>query len=83
MLRLIPWFVKQPFSLPFWSFSFGVSALAKASLNMSMTSTSDFMQLLSTALFIFANAVILLLIWHSLLWFFKGLKQLYSPSKVV
>lgn len=83
MMRLIPWFVKQPFSLPFWSFSFGVSALAKASLNMSMTSNNHFMQLLSIALFVLANTIILLLIFHSLLWVFKGLKQLYSPSKVV
>ncbi|MBG2710621.1 dicarboxylate transporter/tellurite-resistance protein TehA [Proteus columbae] len=82
MVRLIPWFVKQSFSLPFWSFSFGVSALAKASLNMSMASNSHFMQLLSTALFIFANLIILLLIWHSLLWVFRGIKKLCCPSKV-
>ena len=76
MIRLIPWFVRQSFSLPFWSFSFGVSALAKASLNMSMASDSHFIQLVSTALFIFANLIILLLITHSLLWVINGLRKL-------
>lgn len=30
MLRLIPWFVKQPFSLPFWSFSFWCFCISKS-----------------------------------------------------
>lgn len=81
MIRLIPWFIKQSFSLPFWSFSFGVSALAKSSLNMSMTSPDRFIQIMTTTLFVFSNLIILLLILCSLRWFFKGLQQLFNTSK--
>ncbi|MDE4771669.1 DUF3313 family protein, partial [Klebsiella pneumoniae] len=28
MLRLMPWYLRQPFNASFWSFSFGISALA-------------------------------------------------------
>lgn len=78
MLRLAPWLFKQPFSLPFWSFSFGISALAKSSLNMSMASDSIFIKLLSISLFVFSNLIILLLILGSLFWILKGVKQLFS-----
>lgn len=66
MIRLIPWFTRQAFTLSFWSFSFGVSALAKSSLNISMSSDSEFIHLLAFTLFIFSNAFILLLVVNSL-----------------
>ncbi|MEQ4923454.1 dicarboxylate transporter/tellurite-resistance protein TehA [Proteus hauseri] len=81
MLRLAPWLFKQPFSLPFWSFSFGISALAKSSLNMSMASDSIFIKLLSISLFVFSNLIILLLILGSLFWILKGVKQLFSVQE--
>ena len=66
MIRLIPWFTQQTFTLSFWSFSFGVSALAKSSLNISMSSDNKFIHLLAFTLFIFSNAFILLLVVNSL-----------------
>ena len=33
MLRLMPWYLSQPFNASFWSFSFGVSALATTGLS--------------------------------------------------
>lgn len=66
MIRLIPWFTQQTFTLSFWSFSFGVSALAKSSLNISMSSDNKFIHLLAFTLFIFSNAFILLLVINSL-----------------
>lgn len=67
LIRLIPWFIKQSFTLSFWSFSFGISALSKASFNLAMTSESIFLKVFATLLFIFANIFILLLIVNSLL----------------
>ncbi|MGM7628895.1 dicarboxylate transporter/tellurite-resistance protein TehA, partial [Serratia marcescens] len=34
MLRLMPWYLSQPFNASFWSFSFGVSALATTGLHL-------------------------------------------------
>ncbi|HCH51285.1 MAG TPA: dicarboxylate transporter/tellurite-resistance protein TehA [Proteus sp.] len=81
MLRLVPWFFKQPFSLSFWSFSFGVSALTKSSLNISIASESIFVKMLSISLFFFANLMIILLILGSLIWVFKGIKNLFFAQK--
>ncbi|MBA5859146.1 dicarboxylate transporter/tellurite-resistance protein TehA, partial [Morganella morganii] len=66
MIRLIPLFTQQAFTLSFWSFSFGVWSLAKSSLNISMSSDNDFIHLLSFTLFIFSNAFFLFLVVISL-----------------
>ena len=42
MLRLMPWFLSQPFNASFWSFSFGVSALATTGLHLGQSSPSGF-----------------------------------------
>lgn len=34
MLRLMPWYLRQPFNASFWSFSFGISALATTGLHL-------------------------------------------------
>jgi tellurite resistance protein TehA-like permease len=42
MLRLMPWYLSQPFNASFWSFSFGVSALATTGLHLGHSSPSGF-----------------------------------------
>lgn len=42
MLRLMPWYLSQPFNASFWSFSFGVSALATTGLHLGSGSENGF-----------------------------------------
>ena len=62
MLRLMPWYLSQPFNASFWSFSFGVSALATTGLHLGHGSESGFFHMLSIPLFIFTNVIIALLL---------------------
>jgi tellurite resistance protein len=32
LIRLLPWITKQPFSAPYWAFTFGVAAIAQSML---------------------------------------------------
>lgn len=32
LIRLLPWIFQQPFSAPYWAFTFGIAALAQAAL---------------------------------------------------
>ncbi|KAG6337303.1 hypothetical protein ID866_1810 [Astraeus odoratus] len=58
MLRLLPWYVSQPFNASFWSFSFGVSALATTGLHLGHGSSSGFFHAIAVPLFIFTNLII-------------------------
>ena len=62
MLRLMPWYLSQPFNASFWSFSFGVSALATTGLHLGHASASGFFHTLAIPLFIFTNFIIALLL---------------------
>ena len=62
MLRLMPWYLRQPFNASFWSFSFGVSALATTGLHLGHGSESGFFHTLAIPLFIFTNFIIALLL---------------------
>ena len=62
MLRLMPWYLSQPFNASFWSFSFGVSALATTGLHLGHGSGSGFFHTLAIPLFIFTNFIIALLL---------------------
>lgn len=42
MLRLMPWYLRQPFNASFWSFSFGISALATTGLHLGHTHPNGF-----------------------------------------
>lgn len=66
MLRLMPWYLKQPFNASFWSFSFGVSALATTGLHLGQAATSGFFHTLAIPLFIFTNAIIAFLLIRTL-----------------
>lgn len=61
MLRLMPWYLSQPFNASFWSFSFGVSALATTGLHLGHGSESGF-SYAGDPLFIFTNFIIALLL---------------------
>ena len=71
-LRLIPWYVRQPFNVSFWSFSFGVSALATTGLHLGHEAGSGFYHNLAIPLFIFTNIIIALLLLHTLLLLIQG-----------
>ena len=66
MLRLMPWYLKQPFSAGFWSFSFGLSALATTALHLGAARADGFFHSLALPLFIFSNLIIGLLIVRTL-----------------
>jgi len=66
MLRLIPWFLAQPFNASFWSFSFGISALATTGLHLGHAAPGGFFHYLALPLFIFTNAIIALLMVRTL-----------------
>ena len=65
-LRLMPWYLKQPFNASFWSFSFGVSALATTGLHLGHAGSGGFFHALAVPLFIFTNVIIGLLIVRTL-----------------
>lgn len=72
MLRLMPWYLSQPFNASFWSFSFGVSALATTGLHLGHSSTSGFFAALAVPLFIFTNCIIALLLVRTFILLMQG-----------
>lgn len=72
MLRLMPWYLRQAFNASFWSFSFGISALASTGLHLGHVSGSGFFRNLALPLFIFTNIVIGLLLIKTLLLLLQG-----------
>ncbi|CHB47230.1 tellurite resistance protein TehA [Salmonella enterica subsp. enterica serovar Typhi] len=72
MLRLMPWYLSQPFNASFWSFSFGVSALTTTGLHLGHGSESGFFHILAVPLFIFTNAIIALLLVRTFLLLVQG-----------
>lgn len=72
MLRLMPWYLSQPFNASFWSFSFGVSALATTGLHLGHSSSSGFFAALAVPLFIFTNCIIALLLVRTVILLMQG-----------
>jgi len=72
MLRLIPWYLSQPFNATFWSFSFGVSALATTGLHLGHSAGAGFFHTLALPLFVFCNLIIVLLGIKTLMLLFQG-----------
>ena len=72
MLRLMPWYLRQAFNASFWSFSFGISALASTGLHLGHASDAGFFHNLAMPLFIFTNIVIGLLLLKTLHLLFQG-----------
>lgn len=71
-LRLMPWYLSQPFNASFWSFSFGVSALATTGLHLRQSSPSGFFHAIAIPLFIFTNAIIALLLVRTFILLMQG-----------
>ena len=72
MLRLMPWYLRQPFNASFWSFSFGISALATTGLHLGHTHPNGFFHALAMPLFIFTNVIIGLLLIRTFLLLMRG-----------
>lgn len=72
MLRLMPWYLRQPFNASFWSFSFGISALATTGLHLGHTHPNGFFHVLAMPLFIFTNVIIGLLLIRTFLLLMRG-----------
>ncbi|WP_426448920.1 dicarboxylate transporter/tellurite-resistance protein TehA [Siccibacter colletis] len=72
MLRLMPWMLSQPFNASFWSFSFGVSALASTGLHLGHHSPAGFFHVLAIPLFIFTNLIIALLLVRTVMLLAQG-----------
>lgn len=61
MIRLFPWIAKQPFASSYWAFSFGITALSGSALTMSLRGLTGAIAQLAPVMFVFTNAVMLLL----------------------
>ncbi|HFZ8993403.1 TPA: dicarboxylate transporter/tellurite-resistance protein TehA [Citrobacter freundii] len=78
MLRLMPWYLTRSFNASFWSFSFGVSALATTGLHLGHASPSGFFHFLAIPLFIFTNIIIALLLIRTFLLLIQGKLLIHS-----
>ena len=72
MLRLMPWYLRQPFNASSWSFSFGISALATTGLHLGQARGDGFFHHLAMPLFIFSNLVVGLLLLRTALLLVSG-----------
>lgn len=79
MIRLYPWYRAQAFNPGFWSFSFGVSALATTALHLGHASAGGIFHFLALPLFIFSNAIIGLLFIRTLILLCQGKLLLRPP----
>ena len=82
MLRLMPWYLSQPFNASFWSFSFGVSALATTGLHLGQSSPSGFFHAIAVPLFIFTNVIIGMLLVRTVILLIQG-KLLVRTDKAL
>ena len=71
MLRLMPWYLQQPFNASFWSFSFGISALATTGLHLGHGQPHGFFHTLAILIY-FSNLIIGLLLLRTFLLLVRG-----------
>jgi tellurite resistance protein len=83
MFRLMPWYLMQPFNASFWSFSFGISALAATALHLSQSSNDGLFTAIAVPLFIFTNFIIGLLLVRTVILLYQGklLLRVERPAK--
>ena len=72
MLRLFPWIAMQKFAPTYWSFAFGIVALANIALRQFESSRSEFMSALSIGLFSIANLMFVVLFGGTLSLLVRG-----------
>ena len=80
LVRLLPWILKQPFGASYWAFSFGVTALAFDAIVFVVRGQTGYIEWMSMVLFVFANAVIALLVAGTLWRLFRG--ELLPPPLI-
>jgi tellurite resistance protein len=71
-LRLFRWYTAQPFNASYWSFSFGISALATTALHLSHGSNDGLFSAIAVPLFIFTNVIIGLLLARTFILLIRG-----------
>lgn len=80
LARLLRWTFEQPFSVSFWAFSFGISALAVSSLLFYRNNPASIPGLLAPALFLFANIAVGLLLAGTVARIVQGKFLLTAPT---
>jgi tellurite resistance protein len=78
LLRLLPWIMEQPFSVSYWGFTFGATALAIAPIRMAGHGDTGAIALLAPYLFAAANIVVGLIALGTLRLIVQG--RLLPPS---
>ncbi len=78
LARLLRWTFEQPFSVSFWAFSFGISALAVSALHFYAHNPAGVVGHMAVPIFIFANGAIGLLLLGTALRIAQG-KFLMPP----
>lgn len=79
LARLLRWTFEQPFSVSFWAFSFGISALAVSSLHFFARNPESPVGMMALPIFLFANGAIALLILGTVLRIVQGTFLLTPP----
>lgn len=79
LLRLVIWTFEQPFSPSFWSFSFGMSALAGSALIFMDQRPDSAVAAMGWGIFAFTNVVVLLLLAGTVLRMLQGKFLLPGP----
>ncbi len=72
MLRTLPWVMKQPFTAAYWAYSFGLTALASATIRMADRGDGGIVASLALPIFVLVNAAIALLVVASGVAFVRG-----------
>jgi tellurite resistance protein len=72
LARLMQWIGKQPFDLSYWGATFGLTALANASLRMAGRGDGGAVLEVALCLFVTANVVVAAIGVRSLHWLAKG-----------
>ncbi|OED00935.1 dicarboxylate transporter/tellurite-resistance protein TehA [Rhizobium sp. YK2] len=72
MVRTLPWVLKQPFTASYWAYSFGLTALATATIRMADRGGTGIVLSLALPIFILVNTAIALLVILSLVALFRG-----------
>ncbi|MBF6025394.1 dicarboxylate transporter/tellurite-resistance protein TehA [Lysobacter niastensis] len=58
LARLLPWVSDQPFSVSYWGYSFGVTAISTGALQMASRGGSEAISVLAPLVFVISNAAI-------------------------
>jgi tellurite resistance protein len=78
LLRLLPWIRAQPFSVGYWGFTFGATALATAPLRLIEHGETGPLAMLAPYLFVGGNLIVLLMAVATIRLLFQG--KLLSPQ---